>query len=53
MKTFELPPVVLTPVGRIAAAILELLRGSSCGELKPQAVLCRVESGKRRLLPRR
>jgi hypothetical protein len=53
MKSFNLPPVVITPIGRIAAVILELIKGSDYGDLQPQVVLCRVDSGKRRMLPRR
>ena len=53
MRSFNLPPLVIAPVGRIAAAIMDLMNRSGYGELKAQPVLCRVDSGKRRLLPRR
>lgn len=53
MKSFNLPPVVIAPIGRIAAVIMELITRSGYGDLKPQVALCRVDSGKRRMLPRR
>ena len=53
MKSFNLPPVFIAPIGRIAAVIMELIKRSGYGDLKPQAVLCRADTGKPRILPRR